>query len=147
MPIQCAQVFAAVVCATLLLIVSQRNVRRVQQSPILFSTSDTSTRAVALESVTLRAEPFKLTSEGYFSPGDSRTRIELFCMNLALLAGEGANSLTAEAEDGNGVRYPLRVEYVGQVPPITNLATGEIITDFRGISMVIVRLNDPCLRI
>jgi uncharacterized protein (DUF1800 family) len=136
------QAFAVAVCASLLVIVSQETSAAVQPSPILFSTSATSTRAVAVESVTMRAEPFKLTSEGYFSPGDPRTRIELFCMNLGLLAGEGANSLTAEAEDGNGVRYPLRVEYVGQVPPITNLATGEIITDFRGISMVIVRLND-----
>jgi len=136
------QVFVVVVCAIFLVIVSRETSAAVQPSPILFSTSDTSTRAVALESVTMRSEPFKLTSEGYFSPNDPRTRIELFCMNLALLAGEGANSLTAEAEDGTGARYPLKVEYVGQVPPITNPATGEIITDFRGISMVVVRLND-----
>jgi uncharacterized protein (DUF1800 family) len=136
------QVFAGLVCAIVLVIVGREASAAVQPSPILFSTSATSTRAVALESVTMRSEPFRLTSEGYFNPNDPRTRIELFCMNLALLAGEGANSLTAEAEDGNGVRYPLRVEYVGQVPPTIDSGTGQLITDFRGISMVIVRLND-----
>jgi hypothetical protein len=64
------QVFVVVVCAVLLVIVGRETSAAVQPSPILFSTSDTSTRAVALESVTMRSEPFKLTSEGYFSPGD-----------------------------------------------------------------------------
>jgi hypothetical protein len=51
-------------------------------------------------------------------------------MNLDLLAGEGANAFTADAEDAGNVRYPLTVEYVGQVP------------SFEGIYMVILRLND-----
>src|SRR5215475_16058049 len=70
-----------------------------QQSPVLFSVSANSTRAIALESVSMRSEPFSLNSEANFSLNDPRTRIELFCMNLDLLAGEGANSLTADAED------------------------------------------------
>ena len=41
-------------------------------------------------------------------------------MDLDLLAGEGANGLTANAEDAAHVHYPLKVEYVGQVP---NLST------------------------
>ena len=51
-------------------------------------------------------------------------------MNLDLLAGEGANGLTADAEDAAHVHYPLKVEYVGQVP------------NFEGIYMVVLRLND-----
>ncbi|PYS56933.1 MAG: hypothetical protein DMF76_23575, partial [Acidobacteria bacterium] len=51
-------------------------------------------------------------------------------MNLDLLAGEGANSLTADAEDGAHVHYPLKVEYAGQVP------------GFEGIYMIVLRLND-----
>jgi uncharacterized protein (DUF1800 family) len=78
----------------------------------------------------MRAEPFSLSSEGNFSPNDPRTRITLFVMNLDLLAGETENSLTAEAEDAAHVHYPLRVEYVGQVP------------NFQGIYMVVMRLND-----
>jgi len=101
-----------------------------QNSPLLFSVSATSTRAIVLESVSMRAEPFSLNSERNFSPNDDRTRITLFCMNLDLLAGEGANSLTADAEDVGHVHYPLKVEYVGQVP------------NFGGIYMIVLRLND-----
>jgi uncharacterized protein (DUF1800 family) len=99
-------------------------------SPTLISVSAASTRAVALESVSMRAEPFSLSSEGNFSPNDSRTRITLFVMNLDLLAGETQSSLTADAEDAAHVHYPLNVEYVGQVP------------SFNGVYMVVMRLND-----
>ena len=101
-----------------------------QNSPLVFSVSATSTRAVALESVSMRAEPFSLSSEGNFSPNDPRTRITLFCMNLDLLSGEPANALSADAEDAAHVHYPLKVEYIGQVP------------GFEGIYMVVLRLND-----
>ena len=99
-------------------------------SPTLISVSAGSTRAVALESVSMRSEPFSLSSEGNFSPNDPRTRITLFVMNLDLLAGETENSLTADAEDAAHLHYPLKVEYVGQVP------------NFPGIYMVVMRLND-----
>ena len=99
-------------------------------SPTLISVSSGSTRAVALESVSMRSEPFSLSSEDNFSPNDPRTRITLFVMNLDLLAGETENSLTADAEDVAHVHYPLKVEYVGQVP------------NFQGIYMVVMRLND-----
>jgi uncharacterized protein (DUF1800 family) len=78
----------------------------------------------------MRAEPFSLSSEGNFSPNDPRTRITLFVMNLDLLAGETQNSLTVDAEDAAHVHYPLKVEYLGQVP------------NFPGIYMVVMRLND-----
>ncbi len=99
-------------------------------SPTLISVSAASTRAVALESVSMTAEPFSLSAETNFSPNDPQTRITLFVMNLDLLAGETQNSLTADAEDAAHVHYPLKVEYVGTVP------------GFDGIYMVVVRLND-----
>jgi uncharacterized protein (DUF1800 family) len=99
-------------------------------SPTLISVSAGSTRAVALESVSMRAEPFSLSSEGNFSPNDPRTRITLFVMNLDLLAGETQNSLTVDAEDAAHAHYSLKVEYLGQVP------------SFPGVYMVVMRLND-----
>src|SRR5256714_1996427 len=111
-----------------------------QPSPILVSTAGT-TRALAVESVSMRSEPFKLTSEGFFNANDARTRIEFFCTNLDLLAGEGSNALTADAQDGTGNRYDLKVEFVGQVPQSCD-SQGNMLGDFRGVSMVILRLND-----
>src|SRR6266446_5619422 len=121
-----------------------------QISPTLISTS-TTTRAIALESVTMHAEPFSLASEGNFNAGDPRTRIEIFCMNLDFLAGETSisgnilvgdpNALTVDAEDAAHNHYPLKVEYVAQVPPLLD-SQGNITNDFRGLYMVIVRLND-----
>ena len=99
-------------------------------SPSLFTVSSSSTRAVALETVSMTAEPFSLNSETNFSPSDSRTRITLFCMNLDFLAGEPASALSADAQDAAGTIYPLKVEYVGTVPT------------FDGVYMVVVRLND-----
>ena len=101
-------------------------------APILISDS-ASTRAIALESVTLKGGPFALTSTVKFS-NDNRTRVAIFAMNLNLLAGETANgnptSFTADAEDAAHNHYPLNVEYVDQVP------------GFAGIYMIILRLND-----
>jgi len=124
--------FAAIVCAGLTALVcgEVNNAFGAQTSPLLFSVSDTSTRAVVLESVSMTAEPFSLDSEALFSPSDPRTRITIFCMNLDLLSGETANALTVEAEDAAHVHYPLKVEYVGQVP------------GFAGVFMVVLRLND-----
>ncbi len=98
------------------------------KSPVLISDS-TSTRAIALESISLRAEPFPLTQAIPFS-SDPRTRIAIFAMNLELLAGEAANAFSADVQDASGKLYPLRVEYEGQVPA------------FPGISMLILRLAD-----
>lgn len=89
----------------------------------------TSTRAIALESVSLRREPFAVTQVNRFG-ADDRTRIVLFARNLALLPGETAAAVTAEAEDGTHTRYALSVEYVGTVP------------GFDWLSQVVLRLND-----
>jgi len=98
------------------------------KSPVLISQA-ANTRAVAFESVTMKAEPFATTATTAFS-SDTRTRICIFAMNLELLPGEGANAFTADVQDDAGKLYGLRVEYVGQVP------------DFPGITMIIVRLAD-----
>jgi uncharacterized protein (DUF1800 family) len=99
-------------------------------APSVFSVSSGSTRAVVLESVSMRSEPFALSSEGNFSPADPRTRITLFGMNFDFLQGEPGTALTADAQDASGTIYPLKVEYVGTVP------------NFDGIYMVVLRLND-----
>lgn len=123
--------FVAFLCAGLGVILCTAVVSAAPSlSPTLISVSAGSTRAVALESVSMRAEPFSLSSEANFSPNDPRTRVTLFVMNLDLLAGETQNSLTADAEDAAHVHYPLKVEYVGTVP------------NFDGIYMVVMRLND-----
>jgi len=96
--------------------------------PVLISDS-VSTRAVAFESVTQRPGPFSLTATTAFGP-DTRTRVEIFAMNLDLLAGESLSAFSADAEDAANVKYPLKVEYAGQVP------------GFEGIYMVVLRLND-----
>lgn len=123
----------AAICASLLVFIAgpiQKASAAPQKSPVLYSASSSSTRAVALESVTLRAEPFQLTSDGYFGAGDMRTRIALFGTDFEFLQGEGVNALSADAQDAAGALYPLKVEYVGTVP------------NFPGVYMVIVRLND-----
>jgi uncharacterized protein (DUF1800 family) len=98
------------------------------KKPILISQT-ANTRAVAFESVTMKAEPFPLTASVAFST-DTRTRICIFAMDLELLPGEGANAFTSDVQDVAGKIYPLRVEYVGRVP------------NFPGITMVVVRLAD-----
>jgi uncharacterized protein (DUF1800 family) len=98
------------------------------RAPVLLSQA-TSTRAIALESVSFTGEPFSVTQSIPFS-SDLRTRIAIFATNVELLSGEGVNAFTADAQDAAGKRYPLRVEYRGQVP------------GFPGITMFIVRLAD-----
>lgn len=92
-------------------------------------TKPNSTRALAVESVTFLTEPFAPTANIPFS-ADNRTRVMLFANNLSLAAGETAANVTAAAEDGNHLIYPLAVEYVGSVSGAT------------GVTAVIVRLND-----
>lgn len=92
-------------------------------------TDAASTRAIALEAVTFRREPFSLTMSVPFS-ADTRSRIVFFVMNLDLLAGEGANALTADAEDSTHHHYTFRVENVTPMP------------GYEWMSQVTVRLSD-----
>src|SRR6266850_7769069 len=111
------QVFAPLVFLAALLATSSSPVEKAHaqagQKPILIS-QETSTRAIALESVTQQHEPFSVASPLNFSP-DNRTRIRLFAMNLTLAAGEDFSAITAEAEDGGHHFYSLTVEDVRPV--------------------------------
>ena len=80
--------------------------------PVLVSEAS-STRAVALESVSRLHEPFKLRARHAFG-SDMRTRIQVFALNLSY--GDGPGQITADAEDGAGRVFPLTVEHVGRVP-------------------------------
>jgi uncharacterized protein GlcG (DUF336 family) len=82
--------------------------------PILVS-HDTSTRALAFESVTRQAEPFQATATFSFGP-DQRTRVMLLAMNLQLQPGELPSAVSAQGEDGGHNIYNLPVEFVGQLP-------------------------------
>src|SRR5215470_11084087 len=101
---------------------------RLASAPTLIA-KDNSTRAVALESTTFLSEPFATISPVQLSQ-DNRTRVILFASNLNLLQGDTAASVTADAEDGNHIHYPLTVEYICSVP------------NFSWMTAVTVRLND-----
>src|SRR6266480_319626 len=92
-------------------------------------TQTNSSRAIAIESVTSRSEPFPPTEPILFGT-DNRTRVMLFATNLTLNPGENASAVTGDAEDAAHAHYPLTVEYVGAV------------TGFEWMSSVVVRLND-----
>ena len=112
--------------AVLVLIATPRV--QLASAPTLMARSN-STRAIAVESINLLAEPFAPTAPVAFGP-DNRTRVMLFASNLNLLQGETASAVTADAEDVNHTHYPLTVEYVGSVP------------SFTWMTAVIVRLHD-----
>jgi hypothetical protein len=114
----------------LALVVSPRPGKTAHQAatPTLLTQAN-STRAIALESVTLLSEPFAPTAVVPFN-SDNRTRVMLFATDLGLLPGEGAAAVTAEAEDASRTRYPLTVEYAGPV------------VGFDWMTAVTVRLNN-----
>jgi hypothetical protein len=92
-------------------------------------TEPSSTRAIALESATLQREPFLPTQRFRFGT-DDRTHIILFAMNTGLLQGEGANAVTADAEDAAHNLYPLKVVMVTPVP------------GYEWMTEIVLRLND-----
>jgi uncharacterized protein GlcG (DUF336 family) len=122
--------FAA--CACLLMLLDGRNVPRqthAQANKLTLISEETSTRAVAVDSVTQTREPFATTSPVTWG-ADNRTRVMLFAMGLSLRPNETAAAVTADAEDGARRIYSLTVEYVGPVP-------GQ-----EWMSAIIVRLDD-----
>lgn len=118
-------------CSALLLLLyalSTASAAAAAGGPVLL-TEPTSTRAIALESATLQREPFLPTQRFQFGT-DDRTHIILFAMNTGLLQGEGANAVTADAEDAAHNLYPLRVVTVTPVP------------GYEWMTEIVVRLND-----
>jgi endonuclease/exonuclease/phosphatase family metal-dependent hydrolase len=96
--------------------------------PVMLVFPNTS-RALALHSVRFNREPFTVRTPVNLS-SDQRTRIMLFAVNLELLAGETASSITVRGADPRGQSYELPVEQVGKFANMT------------GLSSLIVRLPD-----
>lgn len=100
-----------------------------QGNKLTLISEETSTRAVAVDSVTQTHEPFSPTAAVQWG-SDSRTRIMIFAMGLSLPPGESATAVTANAEDGAHNIYQLAVEYVGPVP------------EQEWLSSIVLRLDD-----
>ena len=96
--------------------------------PVLL-TQPNSTRALALENITWRNEPFSPVSALPWGV-DGRNRIVLFALNLNLAAGDQFSSVTSQAEDGTLRFYPLTVEDIDQVPQCPD------------VSRILLRLDD-----
>jgi len=96
--------------------------------PVLFTDEGTN-RALALDSVTFRRDPFSVRNSDNFS-ADHRTRLMLLSANLDLQPGYGPSIVAAQADDGKGHTYPLAVEWVGRLP------------SFDWITVVIAKLPD-----
>lgn len=99
------------------------------RAPIIL-TDATSTRAIALDSISRTRDPFRVNTVSFVAGTDTRTRVLFFVMNLDLLPGEGANALTADGEDSTHRLYKFKVENVDPVP------------GFEGMQQVIIRLSD-----
>jgi hypothetical protein len=97
--------------------------------PVLLTEENTS-RAIALDSVTMLREPFPLTNLFNFST-DRRTRVILFASGFELMPGENLAIVSAQAEDSQQRIHPLTVEFVGKVPGLSSL------------TQVIVKLPEP----
>src|SRR5215831_18268643 len=84
-----------------------------QANKIILISEESSTRAIAVHSVTLQREPFSPTSQMSWG-NDNRTRIMLFAMGLDRNAPPA--EVSASAQDGSNRTYNLAVEYLGPVP-------------------------------
>ena len=102
-----------------------------QPDPLLITEID-STRAIALDSITFKGEPFNPTNFIAWNPGlDRQTRLTFFVLNIGAAFGDNdASSITADAEDSNHSHYPLLVEKFGELPV------------YSGLNMVVVRLAE-----
>src|SRR5580765_346115 len=112
---QCRRpVLGSFICA-LLAVTSQIffNGVRAQTSKITLISQETSTRAIAVDSITQKREPFNATSEVIWG-NDNRTRVMLFAMGLDATAT--ADSFSASGEDGSHRTYSLAGEFGGKVP-------------------------------
>ena len=100
-------------------------------APLLITEAD-STRAIVLDSVTCKGEPFTSRSVIPWSgAADQQTRVSLFAMNIGPSFGDpDVASITVDAEDFAHNHYPLLVESVSEVP------------GYPGLNMVVVRLDE-----
>jgi uncharacterized repeat protein (TIGR01451 family) len=97
--------------------------------PLLLTQENTS-RAVALDSVTMVGEPFRLSNLHNFS-SDHRTRVMLFATGIELLPGEDPSAVVVHLEDPRfNQTFSLLVEDIRKVP------------GFDSLFQIIVRLPD-----
>ncbi|HYV00675.1 MAG TPA: SdrD B-like domain-containing protein [Pyrinomonadaceae bacterium] len=122
-------VCVAILIGLCLISVLARDFATVSVNPPILISQPTSTRAIAIDSLSFASEPFALTSP-YAATADRRTRVMLFAVNLRLQPGETLSSVTADAEDAAHQHYSLAVEYVGPVP------------QQEWLSAVVLRVND-----
>ncbi len=99
--------------------------------PVLF-TDEGVNRALALDSVTFKRDPFSVRDPNNFS-SDHTTRVMLLSANLDLQPGDGPSLVAVQADDGKGHTYPLPVEWIGRLP------------SFDWITVVIAKLPDELL--
>ena len=83
-------------------------------APVILTEEGTE-RAVAFDSVTFLRDPFTILNTHNFS-SDQRTRITLFTRNVQLKPNEDISVVAAQAEDPQHRIYPLKVEFVGNIP-------------------------------
>jgi uncharacterized protein GlcG (DUF336 family) len=105
-----------------------KNVSAQVPAPVLIS-QDTSTRAIAFDSVTQQHEPFSTSAPVKFG-ADSQTRVMLFAMNFSLQPGDTVADVSVDAEDAAHTSYHLPVEFIGSVP------------EQPWATSIVVRLND-----
>lgn len=86
---------------------------RAQQKAVTLISEETSTRAVVVESITHKREPFSTTTEISWG-NDNRTRLMLFATGIA--SNASVADFIVAAEDGAHNKYSLAVEYVGPLP-------------------------------
>lgn len=97
-------------------------------APVLIS-QETSTRAIAFDSVTQQHEPFAASAPVKFG-ADNQTRVMLFAMYFNLQPGDTVADVSVTAEDAAHNSYGLPVEFIGSVP------------DQPWATSIVVRLND-----
>ena len=90
-------------------------------APVVLTLPNTS-RALAIHSVRFNREPFTVRTPVNLS-SDQRTRIMLFAVNLELVFGETASSITVRATDPRGQTYDLPVEQVAKFPNLNWLSS------------------------
>ena len=132
---------ASVALILLVTLIQQPTHTSAQANRVVLFSDRESTRAIALDSVTSKREPFTSIAPVSFS-SDHSTRVMLFAGNLQLAAGETFNAVTADAEDESHNIHTLTVEYVGPVPEQA-WATAVIVklpADLGDVGDVLVRL-------
>jgi hypothetical protein len=114
----------------------------VSNGPPQLLTDPGSSRALALESVTLINEPFPVVAENSLS-SEKRTRLLLFGHNLQITPEEDLSVITAQAEDSQQKIYALPVEAASTVPnfPWLTQVTVKLTDELQGVEEVWISVS------